>query len=332
MSSALPDLSMAPVVVQNEMAALRTALDQEIPLKREIDRNTLIATWNIRAFGSLTEEWETGPGVSPKRNYRGLHAIAEIVSRFDVIALQELTGDLRALRTLLKTLGPNWSFLMTDESEGSLGKNERLAFLFNTTRVKLSGMAGELAAPDDPQFLEDLSPDDPFRQFARTPYAVSFSTPTDTFILTTVHILYGANEAARVPELTAIAKWMKSWAKRSKRWHHNLLVLGDFNTDRIGSPGYEAFTSTGLMVPEDLHTVPRTVTNDNPGLEKFYDQIAWFTSGRKEQLTMEFIKAGGFNFEPILYESAPQLTPTQMSWYVSDHLPLWAEFKASPRR
>jgi len=110
------------------------------------------------------------------------------------------------------------------------------------------------------------------------------------------------------------------------------LVLGDFNTDRLDSPGYQAFTSTGLQVPEDLHTVPRTVTNDNPGLEKFYDQIAWFTSGRTRQLTMEFIKAGGFNFTPYLFQNAPSLTPTQMSWYVSDHLPLWAEFKASPRR
>jgi endonuclease/exonuclease/phosphatase family metal-dependent hydrolase len=332
MSSVLPDLADAPLAVQNEMAALRTALDQEIPLKREIDRNLLIATWNIRAFGSLTEDWETPDGASPKRNYRGLHAIAEIASRFDVIAIQELTGDMRALRTLLKTLGTNWSFLMTDESKGDKGKNERLAFLFDTTRVRLSGMAGELAAPDDPDFLADLSPTDPFRQFARTPYAVSFSTTTDTFILTTVHILFGDNEAARVPELTAIAKWMKNWAKRSKRWHHNLLVLGDFNTDRIDSPGFQAFTSTGLKVPEDLHAVPRTVTNKKPGLKKFYDQIAWFTTGSRQQLTMEFIKAGGFNFTPILFQNEPKLTPTQMSWYVSDHLPLWAEFKASPRR
>ncbi|PHR91838.1 MAG: endonuclease [Robiginitomaculum sp.] len=314
------------------MEALRAALDLEVPAKRLIDRNILIATWNIRAFGSLTEKWNTGKGESPKRDWRGLHAIVEIISRFDVIAIQELTGDMKALRTILKTLGSNWSFLMTDITKGKDGKGERLAFLFDKTRVNLSGMAGELAAPDDPKFLKDLSPTKPFRQFARTPYAVSFSTGTDTFILTTVHILFGDKEKNRVGELTAIAKWMKDWAKRSKRWHHNLLVLGDFNTDRIDSPGYQAFASTGLKVPKDLHTVPRTVTNKNPGVEKYYDQIAWFTTGRKAQLTMSFIKAGGFNFTPHLFQSEPKLTPTQMSWHVSDHLPLWAEFKASPQR
>lgn len=43
---------------------------------------------------------------------------------------------------------------------------------------------------------------------------------------------------------------------------------------------WEAFTSTGLQVPADLHAVPRTLWSDpdEPHLDKFYDQIAWFTA------------------------------------------------------
>ena len=42
-----------PDGVQAELDALKILLDQEIPKKHS--NNLLIATWNIRAFGGLTE-------------------------------------------------------------------------------------------------------------------------------------------------------------------------------------------------------------------------------------------------------------------------------------
>jgi hypothetical protein len=45
---------------------------------------------------------------TPKRDLHSLLSIAEIVSRFDVVALQEAKDNLKALRHLLKVLGPNW--------------------------------------------------------------------------------------------------------------------------------------------------------------------------------------------------------------------------------
>lgn len=332
MSRALPDLRTAPAVVRAEMAALRSALDSQVPPKREVERNILIATWNIRAFGGLTDKWKSASGDSPKRNRRGLHAIAEIVSRFDVVAVQEIVGDLRALRTLIKTLGPNWGFLITDINLGSKGNKERAGYLFDKRRIDLSGLAGELSAPDDPDVLKALSPQEPFRQFARTPYAVSFRAGSDTFILVTAHVLFGDSAADRTAELTALANWMADWAKRTARFNQNLMVLGDFNIDRRGDANFDAFTSTGLEVPAELNAVPRTIFGDGPNDRKFYDQIAWFTSGRKRQLTLEFVTAGGFDFSDLLFQSAPNLSKASMSFRVSDHLPLWAEFKASPQR
>ena len=82
-----------PNPVQSEMETLRQKLDLDVPAKRDVSRNLLIATWNIKAFSSLTEKWLAEDDDSPKRDYRGLWAITEIISRFDVIALQEIKGD-----------------------------------------------------------------------------------------------------------------------------------------------------------------------------------------------------------------------------------------------
>ncbi|MFV0276774.1 MAG: endonuclease/exonuclease/phosphatase family protein, partial [Parahaliea sp.] len=275
-------LDSPPSGIVNELNGLNLALDSAIPAKQP-GKNLLIASWNIRSFGSLTRKWTASANDSPKLVLRGLRTSIEIISRFDVIALQEVVGDLRALRDLMKFLGDNWSFLMTDVTAGDSGNNERMAFVFDRTRVKPSGLAAEIVIP--PQWKDDLQPDALAKQFARTPYAVSFKAGEQTFILVTLHVEFGNSSADRIDELRNIARWMREWADRSNRWHQSLLTLGDFNIDRRGDDLWQAFTSTGLTVPDDLHRVPRTLFSDpaNPDLDKFYDQIAWFETGSKKR-------------------------------------------------
>src|SRR5688572_29054053 len=133
MSDALPPLHHpdTPAAVRADMQALRAALDEQLPPKRETSRNILIGTWNIRAFGSLSGVWPSRGGMSRQRDWRVLWAIAEVVSRFDVVAIQVVRGNLKALRTLMKTLGPGWSFLITDVTRGKEGNSERMAFVFD---------------------------------------------------------------------------------------------------------------------------------------------------------------------------------------------------------
>jgi endonuclease/exonuclease/phosphatase family metal-dependent hydrolase len=326
-SAPLPRLDdpTAPAQVALEMAALRTALDDTIPRKRPLGRNLLVGTWNLKNFGSLTEQWLAGAADSPKRDFRGLWAVAEIVSRFDVVALQEVCGDLRALRTLMKTLGPSWNFLMTDTSRGSKGGGERMAYLFDATRVELSGLAGEVVVP--PEWLSEIAPGALREQFARAPYAVSFQAGDATIILVTLHVLYGSQPDDRIPELTAIARWMADWAQQANRWHHNLVVLGDFNIDRQDDPLYRAFTSTGLKVPAALNSVRRSIFADlgQPTMGKYYDQIAWFEQGHAQLINLRLLNAGGFDFVPHLYRDV-SMNKAQMQFRVSDHYPLWVEF------
>ncbi len=219
--------SNPPNYVQTDLDSLSAALDQDVPAKRP-GENLIIGTWNIRSFGSVTREWTASSSASPKRDLRGLRAICEVVSRFDVVAIQEVVGNLRALRDMMRFLGDNWSFLMTDVTLGAAGNNERMAFVFDRTRVRPSGLACELVVP--PEWQGEIGED--WTQFARTPYGVSFRAGDATVVLVTLHVDYGDDSAERIPELQAIARWMDEWARRTNRWHQSLMVLGDFNIDR----------------------------------------------------------------------------------------------------
>ena len=313
-----------PQDVKGDLESLKDAIKRTVPSKKK-GENLLIATWNIRSFGSLTTKWVSEKKDSPKRDLRALRAIAEIISSFDVIAIQEVVGNLRSLRHLMKFLGNKWSFLMTDITLGSAGNNERMAYIFDTERVQVSGLACEIVVP--PEWVKEISPDALQKQFARTPYAVSFRAGKTTFILVTLHVDYGDAAAERVPELKALARWMADWAKRSTKWHHNLLTLGDFNIDREHDDLWKAFTSTGLTVPEDMRHIPRTIfaDADSPTTDKYYDQIAWFTSGKRKTLDMDYIRGGYIDFLPHVYRGAG-LTKSSISYRLSDHYPLWAEF------
>lgn len=328
MSDPLPSwqVSGVPAPIKQEMESLRAALDGAIPPKRSANRNLLIGTWNIKAFASLTaDKWTASGSDSPKRDLRALWAITEIVSRFDVVALQEIKGDLRALRTMIKTLGPDWKFLMTDVTHGDAGNNERLGFVYDSRRADLSGLAGEIVVPED---WEDVIPSGALqRQFARTPYAVSFRAGGETFILVTLHVDYGSSSSGRIPELKGIAEWLDSWSKQASKFGHNFIALGDFNIDRRGDKLWEAFVDTGLTVPSELHGIKRSIfaTDADPLLKKYYDQIAWFESGAKRKLNMEYVTGGGFDFVPFIY-SELGMTKSALQHRISDHYPLWVEF------
>ena len=324
-----PEDGEVPDAVIAEMRTYSDYLDTVIPPKRNIERNILIATWNIAHFRSLTRRWNSAANDSPRRDYRCLWAITEILSRFDVIAVQEVGADFTALRSAMEVLGPNWSFLMTDRNEGASGNNEHMAFIFDTTRISLSGLAGELVVPDEAdEFGFDSGSFK--RQFARNPYAVSFRTRDTTFVLVTAHVDYGDETLERLPELRGIAQWMQSWAAREHRFHHNMMVLGDFNLERSKSELYEAFVSTGLEVPFFLQSHPRTIyaRGSDPEASSYHDQIAWFSQGDAALIGLEVTKGGIVEiWNRLLLDLG--LSKQSFAFRISDHNPLWLEFRLS---
>lgn len=308
-----------PAGIQQELDALRGTLNAEIPAKR-LEQNLLIATWNVRGFGDITRKWASDAHDSPKRDLHATRCIAEIISHFDVIAVQEVKANIRGLRDVMRVLGNDWGLILTDVNRGNAGNDERMAFLFDTRRVQLSGLACELVVPQEQ--LQSIAPDALQRQFARTPYGVGFRSAGTTFVLVTLHILFGSNAQQRIPELKAIARWMSDWAKQISDYEQNLLALGDFNIEARGDVLAQTFLSEGLHIPDALERVTRSIFDET----KFYDHIAWFDGANGQpKLSMEFLNGGNFDFVGKVL-TGRNLTKQQLSFMLSDHYPLWAEF------
>jgi hypothetical protein len=76
--------------------------------------------------------------------------------------------------------------------------------------------------------------------------------------------------------------------------------------------------------------VPRTIFEDPdpaapPERRHFYDQIARFADGPGvPALSLRYVNAGMFNFAGGL---VPATNAMQLSWWISDHFPLWVEFR-----
>src|SRR6266568_4224597 len=173
-----------PPEVAAQLTNLAGTLDQVIPAKQP-GRNLLLGTWNLRAFDRLTPKWHSAAGDSPIRDLSNLLCITEVVRRFDIVAVQEVRSSAQALLAMLQVLGDSWAFLVTDVTAGSEGNHERLAFVYDRQRVRPSGLACELVVA-----AEDAGIPQPTLQgqFARTPYACSFTCQPSTFTLVTLHV------------------------------------------------------------------------------------------------------------------------------------------------
>lgn len=308
-----------PADILSDINFLTIELDKTIPIKDE--GHLLIATWNIRAFGNLTLKWVSSASDSPKRDLQSLLSIIQIIKRFDIIAVQEVKGNIKCLRETMKYLGDDWSFLMTDVTKGNAGNSERLAYIFNNKKVKLSGLACEIVIPKER--LGAIGEDALDRQFARTPYAVGFKVKDKTFVLLTLHVLYGSDTNDRIPELKAIADWMYQWAKQLMKWKQGILILGDFNIERKGDKAYDAFVNKNLFIPTEISTLPSTIFNEI----KHYDQIGWFKNSKsKSQISLDYITGGIFDFRAKVLPRR-NISLSKLSFRISDHFPLWVQFK-----
>ncbi len=222
----------------------------------------ILGTWNIRNFDD--DRFNYGP-----RQKESLHYIAEILSRFDVVAVQEICSDLGPLNRLMGLLGRQYDYIMTDVTHSGLGGNkERLGFIYDKNKVDFKGVAGEIVLPD--KMLIGGSPDKK-RQFSRTPFGVEFQAGWFKFLFLTVHIYYGKASktspeyARRVKEIDAVAKYL---AKEAKASNSNQILVGDFNILKSGSKGFNALVKHGFKMVHNRMGSNRNQT-------KFYDQISF---------------------------------------------------------
>lgn len=184
--------------IASRLLALRTRL-QSLQDKRR-SSNLMLATWNLRDFGAA----KFGMGHRLKES---LYYIAEMVSCFDLIAVQEVNRNLDELEDLMDILGRSeWDYIVTDATDGKSGNGERMAFLYSKDKVRFLKIAGEIVLPAGQlivpgkkvmapavQKVEDQveETEEAGYQFARTPFLVAFQAGWFHFNLCTVHIYYG---------------------------------------------------------------------------------------------------------------------------------------------
>ncbi len=253
---------------------------------RRSPTSLLLATWNIRDFDS--NKFGYGPRLTESFYY-----LAEIAGCFDLIALQEVNRDLAALERLVRILGRQWDYIVTDATEGAGGNGERMAFLFRSDKVWFRKIAGEVVLPDgqlvvspkavkppkDEEATTSVDTEDARQQFARTPFLVAFQSSWFRFSLCTVQIYYGRDSGAKLKRRIAeIEQLVQFFANRQDReakdaasgaQAENYILLGDFN---VVSPEHQTMTalqSHGFTVPDAISG--RKVRADG---DHFYDQIA----------------------------------------------------------
>ncbi len=221
----------------------------------------MLGTWNIRNFDD--NRFRNG-----ERTTEDLFYLAEIISRFDIIAVQEICRDLNPLKDLMRILGnKDYDFIVSDPTEGRGGNDERLGFIFDKNKVWFKGIAGELVLPPRMEIIDGEQK----RQFSRTPFMCSFQSSWFSFLFSTVHIYFGSSSgekyARRVNEIESVSKFL---AKRAKKDDRNHILVGDFNIKKPGSPGSNALEDNGFDIVQNNE-------GSNKDQTKFYDQISFLT-------------------------------------------------------
>ncbi len=302
---------------QDEIKALRTYRDTEpgraIPSKA--NKRLLLATWNVANLGEQ------------KRRPRDYRLLAEIISWFDIIAIQEVKDDILGLRVLQRYLPSSYEALFSDIG----GNDERMAYLYDAKKISQLEMVGEIAVPvKDHRHIKLPGVTRKFRGFDRNPYVAAFVAGSLKFVVVNVHLFFGDDNRwdreRRSLEAYATARWADLRHKDKDAYARHIIVLGDFNLPKV-EPGdliYTALRKRGLRRPKHSTSIGSSISTDS-----HYDQIMFFPGETKKRFTGN---TGIFDFDRSIFRRLWE-TKTQkqfqayLRYYISDHRPMWAEFR-----
>ncbi|WP_421943227.1 endonuclease/exonuclease/phosphatase family protein [Pedobacter sp.] len=322
-----------PLLIQNidhrnqviaNLSKLRKALADKtegIPEKK-LSGNLILGTWNIRELGNTKYNG---------RMTESLYYLAEIISRFDLIAIQEVRDNLTEFNNICRILGNDWGIFISLVTDGISGNNERMAFLYDKRTVSFKNIAGQIILPGKKYA----------NAFARAPYMIRFQSGWLNFDICTVHIYYGKASVSspeykrRVEEISNLTGFLKDNYVEKQR-SNNLFVLGDFNIENDQSETYKAATSSSFSIPDAI--LKNKLPGSNVSQNKIYDQILYYNKFKD----ITFKNAGIFNFYKTVFDKldgyeerikkhtgATSLTDKEFdeikTYQMSDHLPLWVE-------
>ena len=276
-----------------------------------------IASWNIQNFGKSKVESDSKIAI-----------IAEVLSRYDIIAVQEISNvyeksdegcprnenscpghkscDLiqNALKKhLSQKSNKDYAFIFSPHV-----KDERYLFIYDKKKIEAI-TEGDLVIDkgDSPNIpiCDAKSKGDMVRQ----PFYVTFMAGDFTFTLVTAHTSPDRN----IAELEALEQYYRDVQNKDSE-NKDVILLGDLNAACKYLPKNKSIALkkpkyTWVMADTDDSTIRKTTTCA-------YDRII-FTKATKEDYTGEH---GVFRFD----EELGITNSTALK--ISDHYPVWAEF------
>ncbi len=269
-------------------AAITTAAWYAGPVRAD----AYVASWNIKRLGH-----------GDSKDYA---ALAEVGARFDLIAAQEVMtedGAERMLAALEARTGADWELMLSD-AIGRGSYKEMYGFFWRTDEVEW--VDGAIVYIDD----RDV--------FAREPFSARFRAIEDdyTFVLGSVHIIYGDSVAERETEVAALRSY-RDWLDETFRGS-DVYIAGDFNLP----PDNEAWAGMGALAAPLITSGATTLSETDGRFANLYDNI-WVPTGG----ILPIAGAGilGFANETLgISHSVARDT-------VSDHAPVWMKIDAAAK-
>jgi hypothetical protein len=337
----------SPIPKHRVQYAENSAAIEELFAKRDVparsDSTLLMASWNVANLGAQG------------RTNNALKLIADIMKRFELIAVQEVNEEYRTLKKVVSLMGSQFDYIMTDTA----GNTERLAFVYDTNKVEALNLFGELAlrrseypkrnvrvrykqgGVEREQLFEKMK----FVPFDRNPFIGTFRAGKIAFTLVNSHLYFGKfgnstresdrkKYARRVLEIYALSKWADRRKNRKATYDRDIILTGDMNVPAMtkADSAFDALTQFGFK-PVDYTS---KVGGSNLGNDKTYDQMV-FAPGT----IYDRIKHNGvFDFDNAIFKSlwaklaqrhskskAISEFAKHVKHHISDHRPLWAELR-----
>jgi endonuclease/exonuclease/phosphatase family metal-dependent hydrolase len=286
-----------------------------VPEKSPAD--LLILSWNIANFGAH------------ERRHQDRRLIAEILSWFDIAAIQECRDNFGDLFDVLDMIGKRYAAVLSDAG----GNGERMVFVYDRTKVTLLEEVGEITFPPTMcRWIRLRGVRQRFEGFDRAPYLASFKLNRRlSVLLINVHLFYGSASRRdierRALETAAVARWAATRRRSPFSFAREVVALGDFNMPKPSRDGgnivYDALTQQGLITPAQSTSIGSAIASDN-----HYDQVALFP-GTTQNFSTEI---GVFDYDTVVFPNlwkgrSRAAFYSYLRYYLSDHRPLWIRMR-----
>lgn len=261
----------------------------DVPLEETVEENIRLATFNIQVFG-----------VKKLEKPKAIGTLARIVRRFQIVAVQEIrSADQSLLDRFLQLVnsdGSQFDYVLGPRL-GRTSSKEQYAFLFDKSRIEV--IPGSVYTINDPHDLLHREP-----LVARFRVRIPDASEGTTFTLINVH-----TDPDDVKLEINLLDNVMATVRRDGSGEDDVILLGDLNAD---TKKYGDL----LKVPNLTWAVKDVTTNTRR--TKAYDNILFDGT-----TTLEFTgRSGVFNIMDEFH------IDEQEALEISDHLPVWAEFRA----